>query len=74
MANSILLSILKLLMVLIFAGWVSLWLLKPTNLWTRKWKGVEDSARPTIFGYYGGYSKSSSACILLATISPISSM
>ncbi|KAG8652592.1 ferric reduction oxidase 8, mitochondrial [Manihot esculenta] len=53
MANSILLSILKLLMVLIFAGWVSLWLLKPTNLWTRKWKGVEDSARPTIFGYYG---------------------
>ncbi|KDP31036.1 hypothetical protein JCGZ_11412 [Jatropha curcas] len=53
MAKYILLAVLKILMLLIFAGWVSLWLLKPTNLWTRKWKEAEDSARPTIFGYYG---------------------
>ncbi|KAK9278533.1 hypothetical protein L1049_028102 [Liquidambar formosana] len=45
--------VLKVLMILICAGWVSLWLLKPTELWTRKWKGAEDSAKTTVFGYYG---------------------
>ncbi|CAJ1943778.1 unnamed protein product [Sphenostylis stenocarpa] len=44
---------LKILIIFIFAGWVSLWLLKPTQLWTRKWKQLEDSANNTIFGYYG---------------------
>ncbi|KAH8492984.1 hypothetical protein H0E87_022299 [Populus deltoides] len=38
---------------IIFAGWIALWLLKPTNLWTRKWKAAEDGARHTVFGYYG---------------------
>ncbi|KAG4942762.1 hypothetical protein AAZX31_17G082400 [Glycine max] len=46
-------SILKLLIIFLFAGWVSLWLLKPTQIWTRKWKQAEDSANDTIFGYYG---------------------
>ncbi|KAL6281050.1 hypothetical protein ACE6H2_017931 [Prunus campanulata] len=53
MANSTLLVALKILLILIFAGWVSLWLLKPTQLWTRKWKAAEDKARATVFGYYG---------------------
>jgi len=55
MAKAILLALLKVLMIIIFAGWIALWLLKPTNLWTRKWKGAEDSARHTVFGYYGMY-------------------
>nr|XP_023900422.1 ferric reduction oxidase 8, mitochondrial [Quercus suber]POE50795.1 ferric reduction oxidase 8, mitochondrial [Quercus suber] len=53
MAKSILLAILKASMILIFTGWIALWLLKPTDLWTRKWKGAEESARTTVFGYYG---------------------
>ncbi|CAB4280702.1 unnamed protein product [Prunus armeniaca] len=53
MANSTLLVALKILLILIFAAWVSLWLLKPTQLWTRKWKAAEDKARATVFGYYG---------------------
>ncbi|XP_009798364.1 ferric reduction oxidase 8, mitochondrial isoform X1 [Nicotiana sylvestris] len=36
--------LLKLLLVLIFAGWVSLWLLKPTQLWTKTWKIAEAKA------------------------------
>ncbi|KAE8124309.1 hypothetical protein FH972_019207 [Carpinus fangiana] len=52
MAKAILLA-LQVLMILIFTGWISIWLLKPTDLWTRKWKGAEESARPTLFGYYG---------------------
>lgn len=54
MAKAIL-GILKVLMILIFSGWISLWILKPTELWTRKWKGAEESARTTLFGYYGTY-------------------
>ncbi|KAF7838283.1 ferric reduction oxidase 8, mitochondrial [Senna tora] len=46
-------AVLKLLMILICAGWASLWLLKPTQLWTRKWKDAEESANNTVFGYYG---------------------
>ncbi|RVW52928.1 Ferric reduction oxidase 8, mitochondrial [Vitis vinifera] len=47
------LLILKLLMILICAGWITLWILKPTQLWTKKWHTAEDSARTTVFGYYG---------------------
>ncbi|KAL2515267.1 Ferric reduction oxidase 8 [Forsythia ovata] len=47
------LVILKLLLILISAGWISLWLLKPTEVWTRKWKGAEDKATATVFGYNG---------------------
>ncbi|XP_016451995.1 ferric reduction oxidase 8, mitochondrial isoform X2 [Nicotiana tabacum] len=36
--------LLKLLLVLIFAGWLSLWLLKPTQLWTKSWKIAEAKA------------------------------
>ncbi|KAJ4850863.1 hypothetical protein Tsubulata_007098 [Turnera subulata] len=53
MAKAYPLAALKLLMIILLAGWFSLWLLKPTNLWTRKWKEAEDSARHTLFGYYG---------------------
>lgn len=53
MARATLLAVLKVLMALIFAAWVSLWILKPTQLWTRKWKAAEDRARATVFGYYG---------------------
>ncbi|KAJ8536506.1 hypothetical protein K7X08_034907 [Anisodus acutangulus] len=37
-------SLLKLLLFLIFVGWVSLWLLKPTQLWTKSWKLAEKKA------------------------------
>ncbi|KAK7330537.1 hypothetical protein VNO77_24732 [Canavalia gladiata] len=53
MASTALLAILKLLIIVICVGWISLWLLKPTQIWTRKWKHAEDSANDTIFGYYG---------------------
>ena len=60
MAKAIQLVVLKVLMIIIFAGWTAVWILKPTNLWTRKWKGAEDSSRHTEFGYYGMYKKISS--------------
>ncbi|KAF5933053.1 hypothetical protein HYC85_029224 [Camellia sinensis] len=53
MASTSLLVILKLLMILLCAGWISLWLLKPTDLWATKWKGAEDNASNTVFGYNG---------------------
>ncbi|KAK2663669.1 hypothetical protein Ddye_002243 [Dipteronia dyeriana] len=53
MARATLIAVLKVLMILILAGWISLWILKPTNLWTKTWKQAEDSARSTVFGYYG---------------------
>ncbi|KAK7389121.1 hypothetical protein VNO78_23953 [Psophocarpus tetragonolobus] len=51
--TTLLAAIITLLIIFLFAGWVSLWLLKPTQIWTRKWKHLEDSANDTIFGYYG---------------------
>ncbi|KAI8531130.1 hypothetical protein RHMOL_Rhmol11G0113600 [Rhododendron molle] len=53
MAIPFLLVVLKLLMIIVFSGWVSLWLLKPTEMWTQKWKGAEESATATVFGYNG---------------------
>ncbi|XP_062116160.1 ferric reduction oxidase 8, mitochondrial [Humulus lupulus] len=53
MAETALLTVLKILMTLICACWVSLWILKPTQMWTRRWKEAEDRFRPTVFGYYG---------------------
>ncbi|KAG5230209.1 ferric reductase transmembrane component family protein [Salix suchowensis] len=53
MAKAIQLVVLKVLMIIIFGGWTAVWILKPTDLWTRKWKGAEDSSRHTQFGYYG---------------------
>lgn len=53
MARATVLALLKALMISVFASWVALWILKPTEMWTRKWKGAEDSARGTVFGYYG---------------------
>lgn len=45
--------VLKVAMILVSMGWVSVWLLKPTQLWTRKWKVAEKSASTTVFGYNG---------------------
>ncbi|KAF4350347.1 hypothetical protein F8388_010903 [Cannabis sativa] len=53
MAETALLTVLKVLMIVICAGWVSLWILKPTQMWTKNWKEAEDRLRPTVFGYYG---------------------
>lgn len=48
-----LLLVLKFLMVLLAVVWVSIWLMKPTQIWTRKWKEAEDAAKTTVFGSYG---------------------
>lgn len=47
------LVVLKLLMVLLALGWVSIWVLKPTQIWTRTWKEAEDAARTSVFGSNG---------------------
>lgn len=47
------LLILRLLLILIFAGWVALWVLKPTEFWTRKWKEAETKASASVLGYNG---------------------
>lgn len=46
--------VLRVVIVLIFAVWISLWLLKPTELWTRKWKSAEERATKTLFFSYNG--------------------
>lgn len=53
MAKAIFLAVLKILIVLIFTGWVCVWFLMPTGLWRKSWHTAEDSARKTIFGYSG---------------------
>lgn len=73
-ARAILLTATKLLMILLCAGWISLWLLKPTDLWTKKWHLAENSARASPFGYYGmkfacfSYSSSLQIQLLLSVI------
>ncbi|KDO69496.1 hypothetical protein CISIN_1g005126mg [Citrus sinensis] len=63
------LVILKMLMILICAAWIALWILKPTNLWTKIWHEAEDRARPTLFGYYGlNFAVSTFPVIALAII------
>ncbi|XP_047324837.1 ferric reduction oxidase 8, mitochondrial-like [Impatiens glandulifera] len=52
-SSSLLILILKILMILIFAGWVSLWILKPTDLWSKKWKQAEHSSAKSVFSYNG---------------------
>ncbi|XP_022987228.1 ferric reduction oxidase 8, mitochondrial [Cucurbita maxima] len=52
-ARAVLLTAIEVFMILLCAGWVSLWLLKPTDLWTRKWRVAENTARASVFGYYG---------------------
>lgn len=47
------LLVLKVLILLLCFGWLSLWLLKPTQLWTKKWHGAEESASTTVFSYNG---------------------
>ncbi|KAH6770595.1 hypothetical protein C2S52_015398 [Perilla frutescens var. hirtella] len=47
------LLIIKLLLILIFAGWVALWVLKPTEFWTSVWKDAEGKASASVFGYNG---------------------
>ncbi|KAH9776374.1 Ferric reduction oxidase 8 [Citrus sinensis] len=48
---------------------LALWILKPTNLWTKIWHEAEDRARPTLFGYYGlNFAVSTFPVIALAII------
>ncbi|KAF9590246.1 hypothetical protein IFM89_032024 [Coptis chinensis] len=51
--TSALQTVLKVLMILISAGWVCLWFLKPTEVWTKAWRKAEDGARTTVLGYQG---------------------
>ncbi|XP_054804673.1 ferric reduction oxidase 8, mitochondrial [Prosopis cineraria] len=53
MSSSNLPSVLTYLMIIVCTVWTSLWVLKPTQLWTKRWKDAEDSANKTVFGYYG---------------------
>lgn len=56
MAKSFLI-VLKFLMVLLAVVWVSIWVMKPTQIWTRKWKKAEDAAKTTVFGSNGNFLK-----------------
>ncbi|CAI9112727.1 OLC1v1013209C1 [Oldenlandia corymbosa var. corymbosa] len=47
------LLMLRMLMVLLFSGWISLWVLKPTEMWAKKWKQAEEKATKTVFNYNG---------------------
>ncbi|KAL8244033.1 hypothetical protein R6Q59_010291 [Mikania micrantha] len=47
MAKSFLLLLLKFLMILLAIVWASIWVMKPTQIWTRKWKEAEEAARTT---------------------------
>ncbi|XP_071696322.1 ferric reduction oxidase 8, mitochondrial [Rutidosis leptorrhynchoides] len=47
------LLVLKFLMVLLAIVWASIWVMKPTQIWTRKWKEAEDAAKTTVFGSNG---------------------
>ncbi|KAL8244044.1 hypothetical protein R6Q59_010302 [Mikania micrantha] len=53
MAKSFLLLLLKFLMILLAIVWASIWVMKPTQIWTRKWKEAEEAARTTVFGSSG---------------------
>ncbi|KAK9080522.1 hypothetical protein SSX86_000280 [Deinandra increscens subsp. villosa] len=53
MAKSFLLFLLKFLMILLAVVWVAIWVMKPTQIWTRKWKEAEDAAKATVFGPNG---------------------
>ncbi|KAL6997104.1 ferric-chelate reductase (NADH) [Sarracenia purpurea var. burkii] len=53
MASPSFLVFLKFLMILASSAWVVIWILKPTEVWTRKWKVAEDTAATTVFGYHG---------------------
>ncbi|XP_043687052.1 ferric reduction oxidase 8, mitochondrial [Telopea speciosissima] len=51
--TSTLMLVLKVLMILVFASWVCLWILKPTERWNKSWHTAEESVRTTYFGYNG---------------------
>lgn len=45
--------LLKFVTILLALFWVSVWVMKPTRIWTRKWKEAEDAARTTVIGSNG---------------------
>ncbi|XP_010442496.1 PREDICTED: ferric reduction oxidase 8, mitochondrial-like isoform X2 [Camelina sativa] len=53
MAKVLTLLVLRILMNLLFIGWISLWIIKPTTLWIQSWHQAEDTIKHTFFGYYG---------------------
>lgn len=69
MAKTTLFALLRTLLILIFAVWIIIWFLKPTNIWIKNWKGVEDSMQTTIFKYNGAdFVVYTFPIILLATV------
>ncbi|KFK26648.1 hypothetical protein AALP_AA8G275500 [Arabis alpina] len=53
MAKVLTLFVLRILMILLLTGWVSLWIIKPTTLWIQSWRQAEDTIKHTFIGYYG---------------------
>nr|CAD1820102.1 unnamed protein product [Ananas comosus var. bracteatus] len=51
--NSALRVVLNLSMIILFAAWICIWILKPTNVWKRSWHVAEDRANATFLGDYG---------------------
>lgn len=53
MKKTIICSVLKALLLVIFSGWVSIWILKPTKFWTKLWLRLEKKTSTPAFGYTG---------------------
>lgn len=45
--------VLKALLLVIFSGWVSIWILRPTKFWTKLWLRLEKKTSTPAFGYTG---------------------
>ncbi|XP_057817034.2 probable ferric reduction oxidase 1 [Cryptomeria japonica] len=45
--------VMKVLMLIIFSGWVSIWILKPTKLWKKSWLHLEKETSTPAFGRAG---------------------
>ncbi|KAL9243116.1 hypothetical protein vseg_017044 [Gypsophila vaccaria] len=52
MTKNVLHVILNTVLILIFAAWLTLWFLKPTDVWSKRWKQVEN-VQTTTLNYNG---------------------
>lgn len=53
MRKAITCLVLKALLLVIFSGWVSIWILRPTKFWTKLWLRLEKKTSTPAFGYTG---------------------
>lgn len=53
MRKAITCLVLKALLLVIFSGWVSIWILRPTKFWTKLWLRLERKTSTPAFGYTG---------------------